>query len=177
MSRHRFAGFPVVLGLLVFVSILSAACANDDPEAPATLTGPDPDYWSLFDEDDAQRATFIRAIDGDTFEARLDGQTVTVRLFGADTPERGDACFQDATNRLTQLAQRGDQIWLQSGPRNDDGRRLLRYAFTDDLTLIDALLVREGLAEAWRRDGQLRDIIVALENSARAAGSGCLFGG
>ena len=41
---------------------------------------------------------------------------------------------------------------------------------------IDAVLIHEGLARAWRRDGQHRDYLVALERAAREQGAGCLWG-
>lgn len=171
MPAHRraLALLPALLGLIVL-----AACTDQEPTPVATVR-PEPDYWSAFPTDAAQAATLTRIIDGDTFEASLDGNSVTIRLFGADTPERGQACYREATDRVATLLQRGDRVWLQSGPRNDDGSRLLRYAFTNERILIDALLVREGLAAAWRRDGQLRDTIVALEDAARSLGIGCLF--
>ena len=164
---------PLLLALVGLIVL--AACTDDEPN-PVVTVGPEPDYWSAFPADAAQAATLIRIIDGDTFEASLNGNSVTIRLFGADTPERGEACFREATDRLSTLLARGDRVWLQPGPRNDDGSRLLRYAFTDERVLIDALLVREGLAAAWRRDGQLRDTIIALEDAARSLGVGCLFG-
>jgi endonuclease YncB( thermonuclease family) len=37
-----------------------------------------------------------RVIDGDTF----DSASTRIRLFGMNTPERGDACFTEATDRL-----------------------------------------------------------------------------
>ena len=162
----------LLLTLLGF--ICHAACTGDEPTSVATI-GPEPDYWSTFPADTAEPAILTRIIDGDTFEASLDGNSVTIRLFGADTPELGEACFLEATARVTSLLQQGDRVWLQSGPRDDDGSRLLRYIFTEERILLDALLVREGLAEAWRRDGQLRDTIVALENTARSLAVGCLF--
>ena len=36
-------------------------------------------------------------------------------------------------------------------------------------------MIGEGLGEAWTRDGQHRDTLVALEESARENGSGCLW--
>lgn len=161
--------------LLALLGLISLAVCTDDEPTPVATVGPEPDYWSMFPAEAARAATLTRIIDGDTFEASLDGNSVTIRLFGADTPERGQACFREATDRVATLLQPGDRVWLQSGPRNDDGSRLLRYAFTEQRVLIDALLVREGLAAAWRRDGQLRDTIVALEDAARTLGVGCLF--
>jgi micrococcal nuclease len=42
---------------------------------------------------------------------------------------------------------------------------------------IDEMLVREGLAQAWERDGQHRNLLLAAESRAMEAGVGCLGGG
>ena len=63
----------------------------------------------------------IRVIDGDTF----DSPAGRIRLFGVDTPELGQSCYQDATERLRELA--GDTVRVQLGPRSTDqfGRLLI----------------------------------------------------
>jgi len=50
-----------------------------------------------------------RVIDGDTF----DSPAGRVRLFGVDTPERGQRCFNKATDRLRELA--GTTVRLETG--------------------------------------------------------------
>ena len=126
---------------------------------------------------ETEAASVLRLIDGDTLVARVDGGRQTIRLFGLQAPEREERCYGQASARLAQLAPVGTALLLHPGPRNDDGSRLLRYAFLADGRSLDATLVAEGLAEAWRRDGQLRDTIVGLESEARASGRGCLWGG
>ena len=97
-----------------------------------------------------------------------------VRLFGVDTPEKGKRCFRQATSGLRQLA--GGTVRVESGPRaRDPGGRLLYYLYTMRGNSIDEILVREGLAIAWTRDGQHRDALVRLERSAQRSGSGCLW--
>jgi hypothetical protein len=68
-------------------------------------------------------------------------------------------------------------VRLQNGPRETDsfGRRLA-YAFTTEGFSIDMILIGDGLAEAWARDGQHRDTLVGLEQSARSNRAGCLWG-
>ena len=110
------------------------------------------------------------------WSARLAGGAETIRLFGLQARERGQPCAGEATARLAGLAPPGTTVLLHPGPAaNDDGQRLLRYVFLADGLSLDATLVAEGLAEAWRRDGQLREAIVALEAEARASGEGCLW--
>ena len=109
-------------------------------------------------------------IDGDT----LDSPSGRVRLFGVDTPERGEPCATKATNRLSELA--GGSVRLEDGPRlTDRFSRRLAYVYTEDGFSIDEILVREGLGIAWTEDGQHRDFLVGLERTTRRAETGCLW--
>lgn len=114
--------------------------------------------------------TVSRVIDGDTFESPAGN----VRLFGVDTPEAGKLCFWQAANGLRALA--GATVRVEAGPRaRDPGGRLLFYVYTMEGNSIDEILVREGLALAWTRDGQHRDELVRLELGAQMSGAGCLW--
>jgi micrococcal nuclease len=116
----------------------------------------------------------LRVVDGDTFHARINGVDETIRFFGIDTPERGQPCFTEATLLATQLLD--DEVTLVPDARDSDRYgRLLRYVYTPDGHSIDALLIDEGVAHAWRDDGALRVDLIALEDRARAAGTGCLW--
>ena len=66
---------------------------------------------------------------------------------------------------------------LENGPRETDsfGRRLA-YTFTAEGFSIDIILIGDGLAESWTRDGQHRDSLVGLEQSVRLNKAGCLWG-
>jgi len=44
-----------------------------------------------------QRASVVRVIDGDTIVVAVDGVDERVRFVGVDTPERGEAGFDEAT--------------------------------------------------------------------------------
>jgi endonuclease YncB( thermonuclease family) len=97
-----------------------------------------------------------------------------VRFYGIDTRERGEACFDEATRRTRELS--GDEVLLVPDERNRDRNgRLLRYVYSPDGLSIDAALVAEGLAYAWRDDGALREELVELEDRAREAEVGCLW--
>lgn len=120
--------------------------------------------------------TPLRVIDGDTFEALAGGTALVVRIFGVNTPERGERCADEATARLGALA--ADRVLLMPDERLEDpGGRQLRYVFTPGGRSIDAALIAEGLAEAWTSDGALRDQLVSIEETARSAGTGCLWSG
>ena len=78
-------------------------------------------------------------IDGDT----LDTPEGRVRLFGVDTPERGERCYSQAASALRQLA--GRAVRVEHGPRSvDPGGRLLFYVFTEGGNSIDEILVEQG---------------------------------
>lgn len=115
-----------------------------------------------------------RIIDGDTLDVVSAETVIRVRLFGVNTPERGERCFREATDRLRVLA--GDLVQLVPDARlTDRYGRELRYVYTWDGMLIDEALVLEGYGLAWTQDGALRDRIVAAEAVARAEGRGCLW--
>ena len=185
--RRRFggpgawAGAVVVILLVGVVTLVSGApywIASDDAQRPPLdehLT-----HLALppgVTLDGLERAEVDEIVDGDTITAKLeDGRTLPVRYFGIDTPERGDRCFREATDRNDMLVA-GETVLLLTDQRLEDNNgRLLRYIFLEDGTSVDATLVAEGFAEAWRADGFYRDQIVALEEQARAASRGCLWG-
>ncbi len=112
-----------------------------------------------------------RVIDGDTLVAK-GGERV--RFYGMDTPERGESCFDEATDRMAELA--ADLIKVEPGPRaSDTFGRSLYYVYTDSGLSIDEILVEEGFARAWVRDGQHREYLIDLEANARDAKRGCLW--
>ncbi|MCH7736072.1 MAG: hypothetical protein IH872_01595 [Chloroflexi bacterium] len=66
-------------------------------------------------------------INGDT----VDTSRGRKRLFRVDTPERGERCGPEATDRLIVLA--GDLFRPEDGPRlTDQFGRILAYVYTTD---------------------------------------------
>ena len=113
-----------------------------------------------------------RIIDGDTFT--LLGEPI--RTFGYDSPEIGERCAQEATDRFKQLA--GSRVRVEGGPRDRDRYdRILVYVYTEAGSSIDETMIREGLAVAWTADGQHVDVLKAVEARAKDRGAGCLWGG
>ena len=165
--------YGLLIGLICVATALG--CGSNSTSLTPTLDEPainsEPPTTS-FDCPSCEAFSVGRVIDGDTLDL-VDG--ARVRLYGVDTPERGEPCFTEATDRLRQLA--GNTMRLENGPRATDsfGRRLA-YAYTLEGFSIDVILIGDGLAEAWRRDGQHRDTLVGLEQSARSNNAGCLWG-
>jgi endonuclease YncB( thermonuclease family) len=165
--------YALVIGLICVASVLgcgtNSTTLTPTPDKPAIGSGPP---TTSFNCTGCEAFSVGRVIDGDTLDLS-DG--TRVRLYGVDTPERGELCFTEATDRLRQLS--GSSVRLENGPRATDsfGRRLA-YAYTLEGFSIDVILIGDGLAEAWRRDGQHRDTLVGLEQSARSNKAGCLWG-
>ena len=110
--------------LLALALVEVVACTTATTPRPQDATGQASIEVTLRCAD-CLTLTVDRIIDGDTF----DSPTGRVRLFGVDTPERGEPCFTDATERLRLLA--GDRVRVEAGPRSEDSfGRLLYYAFT-----------------------------------------------
>ncbi len=126
---------------------------------------------------DAERLPARRVdhvVDGDTLVVLDEGSRERVRSYGMAAPESDERCGPEATDRLTQLA--GTQVRVLTDRRlADQFGRQLRYLFTPDGRSIEATLIQEGLARAWRDDGTFRGQFVALESAARAARRGCLW--
>jgi endonuclease YncB( thermonuclease family) len=119
-------------------------------------------------------ARVLRIVDGDTLHVELRGRDETVRLYGTNATERGQPCSDEATRRLHELA--GGEVRLRADARERDRfGRLLRYVYSTSGLSIDAEMVDEGLAHAWRSDGDLRFAIIALETRASVDRRGCLW--
>jgi micrococcal nuclease len=172
------AGWATVLGLLTIVSLVAGfpyLVAGEDarrpPQDPTLVSLTLPPGTTL---EGLEKARVIEVIDGDTIDVSLAGRQWRVRYFGVDTPERGDRCYREATDRNESLL--GKEVLLLQDQRKEDRyERLLRYVFLPDGTSVDATLVAEGFGRAWTEDGRYRDEIVRLEAEAKATGRGCLW--
>ena len=163
--------------VIVSLLLLVVACARfggpssgaQEPTRPRTQAiGPPQTFFYC---PDCQLVQVTGVVDGDTIDTSIG----RVRFFGVDTPERGETCFTEATDFTRLLV--GRQVRLEDGPRLEDsfGRRLA-YVYDPFGNSIDVQLVARGFAIAWTRDGQHRDLLVGLEESARSNRVGCLWG-
>lgn len=95
----------------------------------------------------------IRVVDGDTIEVRIAGRAEDVRLIGVDTPEtvKPDTpvqCFGPRASHFTKGLLEGQRVHLVFGvERHDVYGRLLAYVYLRH-RLVDAILVRRGLARS-----------------------------
>jgi endonuclease YncB( thermonuclease family) len=121
---------------------------------------------------------FIRVIEADTVEIRIEGRQVGVGFVGIEAPMGNTACGRRAIDRLVTLLARGllleedDDLDLTFDAR---GRRMYHAVSKADGSSLGAELVRTGFARSTGR-GRERGALAALENEARAARRGCVWG-
>lgn len=160
------------------------ATATSTPRAATTATAPlqlvaREGTWganiALGLLDDATRVRVARVIDGDTIDVLSSGESIRVRFYGADTPERDERCYDEASER-TRVLVASEVVLVPDARLEDPNGRQLRYVFTSEGQSLEATLVAEGLALAWRGDGELWRQLLAIENEARTAARGCLWG-
>lgn len=107
----------------------------------------------------ATNALVVRAVDGDTLLARLDGESAEarIRLLGINTPETVDPrtpveCFgKEASQRMHELVD-GKRVRLDADPQADERDkydRLLRNVVLEDGTDLNAAMVKDGYASAY----------------------------
>ena len=138
---------------------------------------------------DAEPAVVHRIVDGDTVRVRVDDPdhsiglttSIRVRLLNIDAPEPardgepGECGAEEASARLQELLPRGSVVWLVADLEDRDRfDRPLRYAFAEDGTDVQAVLVEEGLAEVvvFAPNDRFADELWPLEEAARVASRG-----
>lgn len=130
-------------------------------------------------------AVIIRAVDGDTLMARLDGESrdVKVRLLGVNTPESVDPrrpvqCFGKEASHFTASLADGKRARLEEDVEADDldkYGRLLRNVILEDGTDLNLALVKEGYAYAYTsfpQNKKRKMEIKRLQEDARLAERG-----
>lgn len=127
----------------------------------------------------AVRAFVVRAIDGDTVEARFDGRVEDVRLIGVDTPETVKPgtpvqCFGPRASRFEHRLLERRRVRLVFGvERRDVYGRLLAYVYLGR-RFVNAALLRRGLARtlAIAPNTRFASRFQRLELAAARAGRG-----
>lgn len=151
--------------------VLRVFSHRDAVTSPLAAT---PQDWAYADISALTPVSVVRVIDGDTVVVRAGATELHVRLFGASAPEHDQRCGPEATDGLRALA--GSQVLLLADQRQTDQYdRQLRYVFAPDGRSIDGALIAHGLAQAWRKDGQFRERLGAIEDVARREHRGCLW--
>lgn len=125
------------------------------------------------------QAEVVRAVDGDTVEARIGDTVEDVRLIGVDTPETVKPgtpveCFGPRASAFTHRLLDGRRVRLVFGAeRRDVYGRLLAYAYIGH-RFVNAELVQRGLARtlAIPPNTRYQALFSRLELNAAQAGRG-----
>lgn len=98
-------------------------------------------------------ATVLRIVDGDTVDLNIDtgfrgSRVERMRLYGIDTPERGQPGYAEATAYLAKLIPVGSSVVIQSFkptmlPRQDSFGRWLVVIYVGDMSVNHAMLTAE----------------------------------
>lgn len=116
----------------------------------------------------ARAATVARVIDGDTVKVRDGGRTRSVDLAGVDAPEPGACQGAEAKRGLAKLLPAGTSVKLR---RDAHAPASARYVYRNG-KLVNAALIRAGLAKASADGLRKRSALVSAEQSAQKAGTG-----
>ena len=119
------------------------------------------------------RATVIRVIDGDTFEVRIQGSLVRVRVIGYDAPEK-DEPFGDTATKFLKALLEGREVLLESDVQPVDryGRRL--YHVWLQPVLLSELMLLSGLGRQMTIPPNVRhvDFLTKAQQLGREVGLG-----
>ncbi len=124
-------------------------------------------------------AKVVKVINGDTIEVDIGGVRMTVGYIGVEAPKfedwiQGTQPFgKEAYERNRELVE-GKTVYLEKDLIQIDNQgRLLRYVYNDD-TMVNALLIHEGLVKASRRLVPVKyaEVIYDIELKAMAERKG-----
>lgn len=138
------AGIVVIFGAITTLSFLVPRF-----HLPAKITE------SVKTEPGHYKVTYVS--DGDTFSVNMDGREEKVRLIGVDTPETvkpnsPTECYGKAASDFAKQTLSGKTVRLEADPINqnrDRYDRLLRYAYLQDGSLFNAMLISQGYGFAY----------------------------
>lgn len=113
-----------------------------------------------------------KVIDGDTIKL---SNNETIRFIGINTEERGQKCYQEATDRLKELVLNKKVKLEVDFEKVDKYKRNLRFVFLENEN-INVLLVKEGLATVYTV-GSNKKYLSELEKAQREAREvkGCIW--
>ncbi len=119
-------------------------------------------------------ARVTRVVDGDTINVTMNGQNYSVRYIGVNTPERDEACYQDAKNANAALVEGQEVTLVRDVSDTDQYDRLLRYVYVGN-RFVNAELIANGWGErvVYNPDRGQADYFLQLETNAQQNGLGC----
>ena len=152
--------------------IPAASFTAEEISTPLPTPGSSPAYTQAIpvtEEQSREIAFVMQVIDGDTIEVILNGESYKLRYIGIDAPEPGMDCSQESTDANRSMVENQIVELERDFSDIDQYGRLLRYVYLPDGTLVNAELVRLGLAVAlaYPPDTKHQEIINLNELEAR----------
>ena len=124
----------------------------------------------------------VEVVDGDTVKVERDGETVTLRLIGIDTPEsvhptRPVECYGPKASEQAHRLLDGQRVRLEFDPsqgRLDRYGRTLAYVWLRDGRMFNEVMIRGGFAEEYTYDlpYKYQSRFRAAERAAKDRGTG-----
>lgn len=147
MSRRRKPAWLSILALIVALFIWYGQergwFASALEETKTKIEANQPGYYDV-----------TSYSDGDTLRVNMNGTEETIRFIGVDTPETHDPrkkvqCYGAAASAFTKntVSARGSRVRLAADSLSDNRdryKRLLRYVYLSDGTMMNVKLIREG---------------------------------
>ncbi|HSO90605.1 MAG TPA: thermonuclease family protein, partial [Arthrobacter sp.] len=137
-ARTKAVG--IAIAAIMALTGCNAGSVSDEKEAAGQVS-----------DSAGDQAVVVRVIDGDTFEASINGEQKTVRLLNVDTPETKDPkapveCMgPEATEALEQLLPVGSKVKLEMDKEPlDKYGRTLAGVFDSSGKLVNAEVARMG---------------------------------
>lgn len=133
----------VTAALILVTAVLGALCIHGQNQKYSIVTIDPHTYY-----------TVVSVIDGDTFDADINGTVITVRVLGINTPETVDPrkpveCYgKEASNEAKELLT-GRKVRLESNPGReplDKYHRYLLYIYRDDGLFYNEFMIEHGFA-------------------------------
>lgn len=114
-------------------------------------------FPAIIDENSADFYPVVKVVDGDTFEVQIGNKKEKVRLIGVDTyevvdPRKPVQCFGREASDFAKKILNDKKVRLEKDPTQGDRdiyKRLLRFAYLEDGTLFNKLLISEGYAHEY----------------------------
>lgn len=119
---------------------------------------------------------YSESVDGDTAKFKIDGEEITVRFLGIDTPEtvhptKGEEPYgKEASNYTKQKLENADKIEIEydeNASEKDKYERALVWVWVDD-TLLQEELISKGLAKTYMLQDNYKYAWILQENEEKA---------
>lgn len=153
--KKRIALFLKIL-FAIFIAIFFAVLINTD------------NLRIIYEYFNAKPLSLISVEDGDTIVGEINGETLTIRLIGINSPEFYEPYYKESRDVLISLVSEKDIKYTKDISERDKHGRILCYVFADDI-FVNLELVKLGYAKTENDSPNLKykDILSSAEKKAQ----------